>query len=241
MDSCSPALLHNRDYAERSGEVIVGAGGEEQLVDGAILASAVAKFKSPELVDADFSAFGVFQFADIFPGYGVEGVNASEVGVVADDQGVAELAEILGSDSQAPGLVQRRTLGQALQHGSVFGENVDETALSAIGIGEGDVYQAAEILDAEGSVAGGERGVGERFHQGKLAVEHVDFIVGIIRRVNKIPRRFGGDGQAGIDRAVLGDRDDGRIRIYAGIPAADGAVERGEKKNRGRAFDFEIL
>src|ERR1700722_3015000 len=114
MDSCSPALLHNRDYAEGSGEVIVGAGGEEQLVDGAILASAVAKFKSPELVDADFGAFGVFQFADIFPGYGVEGVNASDVGVVANDQGVTELAEILGSDGQAPGLVQRRTLGQAL-------------------------------------------------------------------------------------------------------------------------------
>src|ERR1700722_13705911 len=134
----SLALLRG-DYAEGSGEVIVGSGGEEQLVYGAILAGAVAKFKSPELVDADFRTFGVFQLADGFSGYGIEGVNAADVGIVTNDQGVAELAKILGSDGQTPRLVQRRALGQALQHGSIFGENVDEAALGAIGIGEGGV------------------------------------------------------------------------------------------------------
>jgi len=54
-------LLLEVDHAEQSGEIILGTGGEEQLIGGAISPAgcSVAKFNSPELVDLDHLALGV--------------------------------------------------------------------------------------------------------------------------------------------------------------------------------------
>ena len=75
-------MLLEFDHTEQSSEITVGPGGEEKLVDGAVLAESVAKFNSPELVDVDYLVIGVFQGADELAGYGVESVDGAAVGVV---------------------------------------------------------------------------------------------------------------------------------------------------------------
>jgi hypothetical protein len=52
------ALLRG-NYAERSGEVIVGTGAKEKLIGGAVLSCAVTKFEGPELIDADDDAIRI--------------------------------------------------------------------------------------------------------------------------------------------------------------------------------------
>src|SRR5580692_9523098 len=60
VGSCKEVLaLLRGNYAERSGEVIVGACGKEELIGGAVLSRAVTKFEGPELVDADHDAIRI--------------------------------------------------------------------------------------------------------------------------------------------------------------------------------------
>src|SRR5271155_672080 len=119
------------DHAEESGEIIVRASGEVKLIEGPVFAQPVAKFDAPELVDLDHVAIGVFHGAEKLAGDGVKAVDGAAVGVVRDQQGVAEYAEVFGRDGEPPRLVQRRAAHKLLQERSVFAEDVDITAGSA--------------------------------------------------------------------------------------------------------------
>jgi hypothetical protein len=98
-------LLLERDYAERSSQVIVRTGSEEKLVGRAIVWRSSTKFNPPKLVDVNRFTAGVLDGADELPRYAVEGVDSAGVGVVRDQERVAQGTKIPGRDGQAPGLV----------------------------------------------------------------------------------------------------------------------------------------
>ena len=108
------ALL-SRDHAEQPSEIIVGASGEEKLVGGTIGSETITKLNCPELVYVDHVAIVVPQGANELAGNGIEGIDGAGVGVIRDEQSVAEFSEILGSDGETPRLIQRRAVGELLQ------------------------------------------------------------------------------------------------------------------------------
>src|ERR1700730_11769703 len=118
-------LLFERDYAERSCEIIVRTGGEEKLVLRAIVGRSSTKFNSPKLVDVNRFAVGILDGAHELPRYAVEGVDSGGVGVVRDQERIAQWSKIPGGDGEAPGLVQRRAMCHLPQECSVFTEDVD--------------------------------------------------------------------------------------------------------------------
>src|SRR5207244_11729905 len=104
--------------------------------------------------------------------------------------------------------------------------------------GVSDVDVAAELLDAEGRVAGGNTGIFEATRQGygmKIGTKHVHGAGPEIRCVKQsIAGGIGGDGEAFVDsagRVVNGD--DGIIEIHVGRPPGSGADLRGEEKAGG--------
>ncbi len=84
------------------------------MIGGAVRPRAIAELNSPELIDTDYVTIYILQRADELAGYGVEGVDGAAIGVVRDEQGVAEFSEILGRDGEAPRLIQGRTAGESL-------------------------------------------------------------------------------------------------------------------------------
>jgi hypothetical protein len=77
-----PLCEYNR--AERSREIIVGTGSEEQPILGAIVSKAIAEVDSPKLVNPDRLASGVLDRAHELPSDGIEAVNSATVCVVRD-------------------------------------------------------------------------------------------------------------------------------------------------------------
>jgi hypothetical protein len=69
---------------ERSREIIVGTGSEEQPILGAIVSKAIAEVDSPKLVNPDRLASGVLDRAHELPSDGIEAVNSATVCVVRD-------------------------------------------------------------------------------------------------------------------------------------------------------------
>src|SRR5208282_5694990 len=112
-----PSVIHARrvvgkelldiDDAEYTVGVVRGSGGVEELVGGAVRSGAAAELDPPELVDHDGLAFGIDYRPNQGAGRQVEAVNRAGVRVVADEQGVAERAEVCRGDGQSPGLVER--------------------------------------------------------------------------------------------------------------------------------------
>src|SRR5580704_1795577 len=96
-----------RDYSEGSCQVFVRAGCEEELIGPAVGSGATSELNSPKFIDGDYFSICVFNCADELSRRQVEGVDGSAAGVVGDEQRVAELAEILGGDSETPGIAQR--------------------------------------------------------------------------------------------------------------------------------------
>src|ERR1700730_7126827 len=103
-------LLLELDYAECSCQIIIRTGGEEQVIAGAVVCRSSTKLNSPKLVDVNRFAVGVLDGAHELPRYAVESVDSAGVGVVRDQQRIAQRSKILGGEGGAPGLVQRRPL-----------------------------------------------------------------------------------------------------------------------------------
>lgn len=82
------------------------AGGEEELIGFAVGSGATSELNSPEFIDGDYFSICVFDCADELSRRQVEGVDGTAAGVVGDEQGVAELAEILGGDGETPRIAQ---------------------------------------------------------------------------------------------------------------------------------------
>ena len=180
-------LLLERDYAERSCQVIVGTGSEEKLVARAIVCCSPTKFNSPKLVDVNRFAIGVLDGAHELPRYAVEGVDSAGVGVVRDQERIAQWSKIPGGDGEAPGLIQRHAMCHLLQECSVFAEDVDVAPRRSGRTRERYVDQPSEVLDAEGSEPRRKRLVDKRLDQIEFAVISVNFVVRIVGREKKIP------------------------------------------------------
>ena len=93
----------------------------------------------------------------------------------------------------------------------------------------------------KGAKPAGRAGVGERHHEFKVAVVHVDFVVPEIGGVKQVTRCVAGNRQAGVDGARTGiiDADQRIVRIEV-RPSADGAVERGEEEGGGPTVNLEF-
>ena len=182
------ALLSG-NHAEQSSEIIVGASGEEEVICRTIGAGSVTKLNCPELVYVDHVAIVVLQGANELAGNGIEGIDGAGVGIVRNEQGVAEFSEILGSDGETPRLIQRRAVGELLQEVAIFIEDVNKTTGSARVGGERDVNEAAEVLNAEGREAGGKSGIGDGFYEFEGGVIDVNFVVGVVRSKENISGR----------------------------------------------------
>ena len=174
------------NYAEKPVSIIVRAGSEEELVGGPIRGGSATELNSPKLVDADIFAIHIRQCPDKLAGYSVEGVNDAGGDVVAYEQRIAERSEIAWRNSQAPRLIQFFGGGELLQKSSVFAKDIDDTTDSVTGASEGNVDQAAEVLNTVRSKASGYGGVGERFYELKILVIDVDFIVCVVRSEQEI-------------------------------------------------------
>lgn len=79
---------------------------KKQLIRISILGIASAEFDAPQLIDVNGSAVATLQRADKLTGLDVEGIDFSAVGVVGDEQGIAQRAKIAGSNGEAPRLRQ---------------------------------------------------------------------------------------------------------------------------------------
>src|SRR3984893_4196391 len=108
----------------------------------------------------------------------VEAIDSAGVGVVADQQGVAERAEIRRGDGESPGLVERRARDEGFHEGAIFLKDIDVSTGAAVGSGESNIDHAANILNAEGREAGGKARVGEGSDEVEGAVVNIDLIVG---------------------------------------------------------------
>ena len=80
------------------------------------------------------------------------------------------------------------------------------------------------------------------FTQLKGAVEHIDMIVGVVRRVEEVPRGIASDGQARVHCFVgrVVHRDHRLVGVHARCPAADRAVQGRKNESRGVALNLEI-
>src|SRR5262249_19271077 len=142
-------------------------GGEEQRVERARVAS-VAEGERPEAVlEERFVAPGLQHLAEERPGRDVVGrdLPAAEL---ADQQVVAERAEVARRQREAPGRVQPGAVLEAAEQAAPRREGVDEPEARSGGddrdrveLGERDVEVAADVLDVEGREAAGEVGVAE--------------------------------------------------------------------------------
>src|SRR6202165_1721130 len=83
----------------------------------------------------------------------VEAIDSAGVGVVADQQSVAERAEVRGGDGESPGLVERRARDEGLHERTIFLKDINVSAGSAVGSRESNIAHPANILNAEGGKA----------------------------------------------------------------------------------------
>src|ERR1700730_17741902 len=171
----------------------------------------------------------------------VEAIDSAGVGVVADQQSVAERAEVRRGNGESPGLVERRARDEGLHEGTIFLKDVNVSTGCAICSGESDIELAANILNAAGGKASGEARVGEGSDEVEGAVVNVDLIVSEIGGVEKVAGSLAGNRQAGgggggngvihADQFVVGRE----VR-----PAADGAVQSREQECRCPVHNLEF-
>src|SRR5262249_46312161 len=142
----------------------------------------------PQAVNRNRIAIAISEWAEGGTGDGIEGINAS-IAEIANQQIIAELAEIGGSQGQAPGRIERKTRNETLRQGPVGVEDIDEPIACAFYVimmgrvlqGKGDIELVINGLDAEGSktlgwwscyrAIGRQRRVGEGFDELKIGIE----------------------------------------------------------------------
>ena len=74
------------------------------------LCRSAAELDSPKLIDHNVLAVRVPDRPHELSGYAIEGVDGAAVGVIRDQQSVAEGPKILGRNGETPRLVQRLRL-----------------------------------------------------------------------------------------------------------------------------------
>src|SRR2546428_1563086 len=118
-------LLANSAHGTKQAVLLVlNPGREEERVERPG-PTAIAEVQGPEPADHDRLLVRRPQRALEFPILGVVGVDAA-VAEVADQEGAAELTELLGSQRQPPGRVESASRGEPLQKVALGVEDVHE-------------------------------------------------------------------------------------------------------------------
>ncbi len=175
------------------------------------------------------------------PGDGIEGIDAA-VAEIADQQILAELAEVGRRHGDAPGRIEHPAAGDAPDQRAVGVEQIDQAEASPDHLvlilrpllpRVSNVKLVADGLDAEGRIAGGKRGIGETAGgrcRLEALVEDVDPGVVEVGGIEKIGAAVFGQRQAGVDRAGRAVVDHG---FRAHVEIAEGQLRPGGK---GAAF-----
>src|SRR5450631_79750 len=235
-------LLLHPNHTKRPRQVVVRTGGEKELVGAAVVGRASPEFNSPELVDDNVLAVCIPDRANKLAGEQVKRVDGTVIGVVRDQQSVAQLSKIPRRYGEAPRLVQGFALRECSNERSVFLEDIDDAAWGSGVIGKGDIEQTADILNAERREACRQRAIGKRSDQVEAPVVYIDSIVGNVDGIQKISRRLAGDRQTRVNRTgcrVI-DRDDGIIEIGLRRPSADGSVQSREQEDSGPSLHLKV-
>src|SRR5208282_2819649 len=116
------------DYAKDTVEILSGSGGVEELVGIAVVGRTATELDSPEPVGENEFVFGIQDCSNPLAGRRIVAVDASGGGVVADQQGVAERAEVGGRHGNSPGVIEVGSFDQGFYEGSVLVEDVDVSA-----------------------------------------------------------------------------------------------------------------
>ena len=172
------ALLLECNHAERPRLIVVRTSGEEKFVGGTVASRAAAELNPPELVDGDVFTVCIFDRPDELTVLNIESVDGAAVRVVRDEQTVAERPKILGRDGEAPGLVEGRAARELLNECSVLLEDIDDSARCRGYQGKGHVEESIDVLDAKGTVACGQSGIGKCIDEVEVSVVHLAHIVG---------------------------------------------------------------
>src|SRR5713101_455804 len=167
-------------YTKRPSQIVVRTRGEKELVGPAVVRRSSTEFNPPELVDDAVLAVRVPDRADKLAIEEIKGIDGAVVGVVRNQQSVAQLAKVRGGDGEAPGLVQGRTRRELPHECPVFMEDINEAARPAGGTRKRHIDQATDVLNAERRESRRQRAVGKRGDEGKGSVVHVDFVIGIV-------------------------------------------------------------
>ncbi len=240
------------DFAEETVTLILNACGEEELV-GVSRYKAIAEGQSPKALNGDGMALTTAKLT-------VERVarelEASDVTVaeIAHKQVAGELSEVIWSQRQAPGRVERAPRGKPLEEATLEVEDTNKSVPWALDVvvslgvlqGKGDIQLAIDVPNAEGSeprVCGvrGNRGVGERIHKAEFPVVHFHHTVAKVGGINKVPRAIIADGKTLVDgaqgktidaarRGVIHGQE-GMSEINRRSPAADRAILGREQEN----------
>src|SRR5208283_2094392 len=233
--------LLNIDHAEYTVSVVLRARGVEELVGGTVVGGAAAKLDSPELVNLYGLVGSGFHRPNEGAGRRVIAIDRARVDVVADQQGVAERAEVRGSHGKSPGLIEGFPLSQSLDERPGFSKDVNVPTLGAALRREGDIELAVNVLNAKGDIAPWSVRVGERHDEVEVVVVNVDFVIPPIGGIEKVAGSVTGNRQAGVDST--------RTRVIhceqcivgiVGRPAADRTVKRVENERRRPTVDLEF-
>lgn len=242
-------LLPDGDRPKEAIGFVVQPGGEEEGVGWTGVAT-VAKAQPPEAIIHDGVAVLVAQLAQEGAGGGVESVDAA-IAKVADEQRVAELAEIGRRQRQSPGGVQRLFRCKALDEFPCGAEDIHKAVpwpgdiIMPVFIlaGVGDVEVAANVGNAKGGVIGWQREVfkdiafvwlGNQMEVGVVDINAVVVEVGGIEEVvpfDACQRQPFVDGGTGI-----GGGEDGIVAVYGWTPGSNRAVFGGEDEERRARF-----
>jgi hypothetical protein len=241
--------------AEEATRFIVGSCGKPQSgrgTGGAI----IAEGQGPNTVDQYPGVVGIEDEADEFLGEAVEGGDPAAA-EIADENGVAELAEVARSPDDSPGSVEPVAVLEATLECTGGAEDSDETEAGAgdgivpgsILLSVSDEQAAADVLDIEGREAGGnslvvEGGFVERYAL-KIRVVDLDLGAAEIGDVEEFLALDFTGSHSLVDRAVrralirvvyfqngvwrrrLAAGD----KVYGRIPAGDGAVFGGKDED----------
>src|SRR5262249_26459458 len=137
----------------------VGPGIEEELVGPAVEVAAAAKGQIPQAGDGNRRPVRVPQRTEEGAGDRVEGVDVAGAFHVADQDVVAEPAEMRRGLDDAPGVLERtgpaRVGGEVVwgQQVAVGVKNVDDAAVWRRVDGKSDPESAVYLLDLPGTIA----------------------------------------------------------------------------------------
>ena len=209
------SLLLDRDHAEQAVGVVIWSCSKEEFVGGAVCTGTLAEVQSPKLINRYRRAGCVGQCAEESAAAGVEGVDPAVLDVVGDQDRVAELAEIVGSQCQAPRGMEWAVDGVVFENGPVRVENIHKTVLPFVQRGKGHPQFAVDLPHAVWGEILRDSRVAKRHYKVEVTIEHIDFpvrtIVGGVNEIGVIGVWVAGDRQgsiAGVDPRPV-DRHNG--------------------------------